>query len=92
MGFYKKKPVVIQAVQFNGFNDKSGQVVFDERPDWLSDQIGKDIIFFDEKDTLTIKTLEGDMKAIVGDYIIRGVEGELYPCKPEIFKKTYEHV
>ena len=38
----------------------------------------------------TIKTLEGKMHAKVGDYIIRGVNGELYPCKPDIFKKTYE--
>lgn len=39
-----------------------------------------------------IKTLEGDMKASVGDYIITGVNGEQYPCKPDIFKKTYEEV
>lgn len=41
---------------------------------------------------LIIKTLEGDMKASIGDWIITGVDGEQYPCKPDIFKKTYEPV
>ena len=91
MGFYKKKPVVIQAAQFQGFGI-DGQVVFDDKPQWLVDQFGGDILFFNKVDTLTIKTLEGEHIASIGDYIIRGVEGELYPCKPEIFKKTYEHV
>jgi len=88
MGFYKKKPVVIQAAQFQGFGI-DGQVVFDDKPQWLVDQFGGDILFFNKVDTLTIKTLEGEHIASIGDYIIRGVEGELYPCKPEIFKKTY---
>jgi hypothetical protein len=43
-------------------------------------------------DRLVIKTLEGEMTASVGDYIIRGVNGEFYPCKPDIFSKTYEEV
>jgi hypothetical protein len=41
---------------------------------------------------MTIKTLEGDMTANVGDYIIKGVKGEFYPCKPDIFEQTYEPV
>ena len=44
------------------------------------------------KEEIVIKTLEGDLKAQVGDYIITGVEGEKYPCKPNIFKKTYDLV
>lgn len=43
-------------------------------------------------ETMTIKTLEGDMTANIGDYIIKGVKGEFYPCKPDIFKQTYEPV
>ena len=42
--------------------------------------------------TLVIHTLEGDMEASIGDYIIKGVNGEFYPCKPDIFAKTYEEV
>ena len=44
------------------------------------------------EETMTIKTLEGDMTANVGDYIIKGVKGEFYPCKPDIFEQTYEPV
>ena len=47
--------------------------------------------FFGET-TLVIHTLEGDMEASIGDYIIKGVNGEFYPCKPDIFAKTYEEV
>jgi uncharacterized protein YeeX (DUF496 family) len=85
MGFYRKKPVVIEAVQLRDL----------EIPNLMEIQqfvgLGKDI-FKVEKDGLIINTLEGDMKARVGDYIIRGVQGEYYPCKPDIFKKTYEEV
>ena len=48
--------------------------------------------WFDDKGTLRIHTLEGDMRALAGDYIIRGVAGEVYPCKPAIFEATYELV
>lgn len=47
---------------------------------------------YQTEEEVVIKTLEGDMKASKGDWIITGVEGERYPCKPEIFKKTYEEV
>lgn len=85
---YKKKPVVIEAVKFIGFGDDS----FSERPEWLIKAIYKDeaVKFFDKKDTLTIETLEGPIYASIGDYIIRGVQGEIYPCKPDIFEETYE--
>jgi hypothetical protein len=87
---YRKLPVEIDAVQFNGFNKENGQVELSERPDWLVAEFGKKIIFFDEPNTLTIKTLEGDMKAMPGDYIIKGIKGEIHSCKPDIFSKTYE--
>ena len=92
MATYRKKPVEIEAVQFNGFDPTSGQVTLSERPKWLISEFGNRILFFGEKDTLTIKTLEGEHIASVGDYIIKGVKGELYPCKPDIFELTYEMV
>lgn len=80
---YRKKPVVIEAVQWTGDN-------FDE--------INEDFSTFhvyispDNEENLIIKTLEGNMKCRKGDYIICGVNGEYYPCKPDIFHKTYEEV
>ena len=58
---YRKRPIVIDAVQFNGFNKSDGKVSFDHRPEWLAKQFGVKIMFFDARDTLTIKTLEGDI-------------------------------
>lgn len=78
---YRKKPVVIDAIQFNGWN-------FGEIQDWMFNYKG--IYPSCYKDTMIINTLEGDMVANVGDFIIKGVNGEFYPCKPDIFKKTYE--
>ena len=98
---YRKKPVVIEAVQFkeigrtpckygdhveyntteisNFMNDIVKMHTFPgERPEGLS--------------VLVINTLEGEMQASVGDYIIKGVKGEFYPCKPDIFDATYEPV
>lgn len=89
---YRKKPVVVDVVKFEGFNDETGQAIFSERPEWLTKEFGSRIIFFDKPNTLVIVTLEGNMTANIGDYIIKGVEGELYACKPSPFKKTYEKV
>lgn len=78
---YRKKPVIIEAIKYIGTNESKIEI-------W---QFCKNInIFWDEDDKVVIPTLEGNMKASVGDYIIRGVNGELYPCKPDIFEKTYE--
>ena len=82
MAKYRKKPVIIEAVQFDGT---------DESVDWLlpqliSGEIGR------ATNKLYIKTLEGTMTANIGDYIIKGVNGEFYPCKPDIFEATYEKV
>ena len=74
---YKKKPVVIEAIQFTPDNDFE---VFDFCE-------GKAFL---HKDTLIIPTLEGKMTASYGDYIIKGVAGEFYPCKPDIFEQTYD--
>lgn len=75
---YCKKPVVIEAIQWTGSNLEE-----------LQNFVGS-ALTCDEK--LIIHTLEGDHEARVGDYIIKGVQGEFYPCKPEIFAKTYEAV
>lgn len=84
---YRKKPVDIEAVQFTGEN-------FQEILDF-SNGIAKRRIAYEgnepiETNSIDIQTLEGIMNASIGDYIIRGVEGEFYPCKPGIFEKTYE--
>jgi hypothetical protein len=76
---YRKKPVVIQALQWKGDNEV-------EVLQFCSK------CFIVTGDSLKINTLEGTMSASVGDYIIKGVEGEFYACKPDIFKKTYESV
>lgn len=77
---YRKKPVVVEAVQWTGDNIHE-IYLFSGRPDFFVERPG---------DLLTIETPEGNMKAKYGDYIIKGVAGELYPCKPDIFKETYE--
>ena len=76
---YRKKPVVIEAVQWVG-NNLSDIETF----------IGRSVK--NKETTIVIRTLEGDMEASLGDYIIKGVNGEFYPCKPDIFDKTYEEV
>ena len=80
---YRKKPVVIQAIQLENLEVDSLMKV----QQFVG--LGKDI-FEVKEDGVVIKTLEGDMKASTGDYIIQEVNGEFYPCKPEIFEKTYD--
>lgn len=85
---YRKKPVVIDAFQFG----------VDPRPDWFCDKVTANeiITHYDpihpQETGAIIKTLEGNMSAGYGDYIIKGVKGEIYPCKPDIFAATYEAV
>lgn len=74
---YRKKPVVIEAIQWNGLN-------WDELVEFGC-QCAQD-----QDDKILIPTLEGILYANVGDYIIKGVAGEFYPCKPSIFEATYE--
>ena len=83
---YRKKPVVIEAVQV----PPEGESFSDEEQDWLF-QSDRD---FDNggDGSLYIHTLEGTMTAEPGDWVIKGVKGELYPCKPDIFEATYEPV
>lgn len=82
---YRKIPVEIEAFFWTG--DQSQE----EDPEWIIDALrDRSVSIYDG--AMYIKTLEGVMRAEPGDYIIKGVEGEIYPCKPSIFKKTYEAV
>ena len=90
---YRKKPVVIEAIKWIAGPDQ------EKDPIWIIEAIKTgDVIIhcpgqFEEGEPyMSIKTLEGTMKADLGDYIIRGIKGEIYPCKPDIFHKTYELV
>lgn len=83
----RKKPVVIEAVQFEDNTDR-----FCELSEFVTDQDIKVDYADSNNPVLKINTLEGVMLASVGDYIIKGVSGEFYPCKPDIFEKTYEKV
>lgn len=91
MSKYRKKPVVIEAVQWTGRNlreiiDFAGIHPSAEKWSW------EEYEWIVETDGLKIFTLGGSILATIGDYIIKGVEGEFYPCKQNIFYKTHEKV
>ena len=92
---YRKKPVVIEAFKWTGDMDQ------EEDPEWIIEAIKRHEVWFRftespdpivNRTRMVIKTLEGEMEANPGDFIIQGVNGEIYPCKPDIFEKTYEAV
>ena len=92
MSFYRKKPIIIEAIKWTGLNvEEVKQFCKDNAKLCINDSSWK-VNVAAPKAELTIKTLEGDMKASIGDYIIKGINGEFYPCKPDIFEKTYEIV
>jgi hypothetical protein len=93
---YRKKPVVIEAVQLCWKNwqevcDFLGPIISEKNPgrqgDFFHDKCGEEA---GPWINLTIPTLEGNMDALHGDWIIKGVKGEFYPCRPDIFAATYE--
>ncbi len=86
---FRKKPVVIEAVRVVTVLIAVMSVEWGDLPDWLKEAYARDEWTFNA-DGITIRTLEGEMRAEKGDWIIRGVQGELYPCKPDIFAATYE--
>lgn len=82
---YRKKPVVIEAYKLHAID-------CDDCPWWLHNLFNDPLLCEIFPGHVTIKTLEGWMKAYKGDYIIKGIKGEFYPCKPDIFEATYEKV
>lgn len=88
---YRKKPVVIEAVQYNGSNIcEIEEFVGKELRQTIVDDCGYQAGATAPLVGLIIETLEGDMVASPIDYIIKGVKGEFYPCKPDVFEQTYE--
>ena len=84
---YRKKPVVIEAIRWQGDNwNEVCDFCFGIRGQW------KDNLNRSEDMQVVIHTLEGDMIARIGDYIIKGIKGEFYPCKPDVFAASYEPV
>ena len=95
---YRKKPVVIDAIQL-----KKTQISIRAILEMMGQEVitkcgGASYKFYEycniifDRGYMEIETLEGVMRASIGDYIIKGVNGEFYPCKPDIFEKTYEKV
>ncbi len=76
---YRKKPIIIEAVQYTGYNAEE-----------IGHFAGFNAQIAGREGRLEIRTLEGVMSANPGDFIIKGVQGEFYPCKPDIFAATYE--
>lgn len=91
---YRKKPVIIEAFRYDGDLINRDGIYY--VPVWAADAHKNRVLYFAEDHQnglpyeLFIKTLEGDMKVSVGDYVIQGIKGEIYPCKPDIFEQTYE--
>jgi hypothetical protein len=88
---FRKKPVEVEAMQFDG-SPESADII----QEWASQEPievrSSTIIYQPEAQLLQIPTLEGNMTASPGDWVIRGVQREFYPCKPDIFEETYEGV
>ena len=87
MSKFRKKPVIVEAIHYTWDDDL---VFMEEAQDRVADFMGSNIEVC--ADSIFIPTLEGEMEARPGDWIIKGVQGEFYPCKPDIFAATYEAV
>ena len=85
---YRKKPVVIEAIQWDGSWDSMEAI----KTSWPEMQVCASTLHPPSKTVRdwSIRTLEGSHQVSVGDYVIKGVKGEFYPCKPDIFEMTYE--
>lgn len=83
MPFFRKKPVVIEANLFDGTGTAARGLAR-----WSEGRVQ----LLPGENRVAVETLEGTMRADVGDWILRGVNGEFYPCKPDIFEKTYDRV
>ena len=80
----RKKPVVIEFVRYDGKNEHKVKTFVGSCLNIQQEHYASEVI------ELNIETLEGWMRVSVGDYVIKGVNGEFYPCKPDIFEKTYD--
>jgi hypothetical protein len=104
---FRKKPVEIEAIKFDGTWDSydavcrfmglpgindGGEPGLECKVEGEEEVLYPEITYIPRPVSLTIPTLEGDMEALVGDWIVRGVEGEFYPIKPSILEKTYEPI
>ena len=83
---FRKKPVVIEAIEYRR------EANIHEVQDFFGTENGRSLVYLPEKNEYAIRTLEGDMLLTDRDWIIRGVKGEYYPCKPDIFNATYDPV
>ena len=79
---FRKKPVVLEAVRWLGTN----------KAEMLALGVSESSFVGGSKNLLVIDTLEGEMRADAGDWIIKGIKGEIYPCKPDIFEVLYDRV
>lgn len=82
---FRKKPVVVEAVQFQDTPESITEI-----SDWAGEDIAIDYGTPSGRPHLYVRTYEGTMHVSLGDWIIKGVAGEFYPCKPDIFEATYE--
>jgi len=92
---YRKRPVEVNAIKFINSDEFMHMILNDEVPEWIDKAYKSGVLCFDLSANVIkvyINTLEGTHRVSDGDYIIQGVHGELYPCKPDIFAKTYERV
>ena len=94
MNKYRKIPVEVEAVQWKGNNIYEVLLFMYPQKPFMYPQKPSDCFYegTENMQCLMIETLEGEYKASQGDFIIKGVKGEFYPCKPDIFKMTYEKV
>lgn len=87
MARFRKKPIVIEATQWFEHGDHPAVEKKDRADDVLCIKCCRHMIFHG-----SVETLEGEMRVCPGDWIITGVNGEIYPCKPDIFEKTYQQI
>jgi hypothetical protein len=81
---FRKKPIVIEAIEFKDAGSYGTMLAV------FGDEFANSTNYHMHRDQMAIQTLEGVMNAIPGDWIIKGIKGEFYPCKPNIFAATYE--
>lgn len=85
MGFYRKIPVIVNAVRWDGTNFGEMEQLVRNCNEYCNAWLEQDLTF-------TIRTVDGDVILRIGDWLIRGIEGKLYPCKNSVFQETYERL